>query len=1005
MSLSSTSRWAAGFLAAWLLSGCAQEERTQSPPNQAPEGSGQVKAPFDVQKVMDQVHFAFRPQGSAWEGAHSTYAVRVGTDGFSVTPYHYPRVQPEVAKALRPSQDQRAQGLEFPRQEPVEGSPVSFGTAHVTRGDMLLSSHEANGQGQVRDSGDLAIARSGVAEHFRNNKDGVEQSWSFEQKPGGTGDLEVRLPVKSGRFLGETANGLHFAAGSSGLGVRYGHGTWVDAEGQRTPVPARFEANSIVLSVPAQVVDASTYPAVLDPIVSPEIGMDDPVNGPADNNQYEPAIAHNGTNFLVVWYDARSDRYDIYGARVSNSGTVLDTTGIRIANAFYSQYSPAVAHDGTNFLVVWHDSRSGNYDIYGARVSGTGMLLDAGGIPISTAINQQFNPAVTHDGTNFLVVWQDHRSGTNQDIYGARVSNTGTVMDISGIPISTAANDQGIPAVASNGVNSLVVWQDTRGGSNSDIYGARVSNTGTVLNTSGILISNAVNAQELPAVAYNGADFMVVWQDYRSGTSYDIYGARVSGTTGVVRNPSGIPISTATNGQKHPALAREGTNCLVVWQDNRSYDIYGARVNSTGTVLDTGGILISTSASSTDTPAVAHDGTNFLVVWADYGRVNGLNIYGARVSSTGTVLDASDIAISRSANGQYTPSVAHDGTNFLVVWQDFRGGYSAIYGARVNETGTEVLDTSGIAIATGGNKYRPVVTYGGTDFLVVWDEYHDSADIYGARVSSDGTVLDTSGIPISTATNSQYEPVVAHDGANFLVVWTDNRSGSSYDIYGARVSSDGTVLDTSGIPISTATNNQYTPVVTFNQNFLVAWQDNRSGSSYDIYGARVSSDGTLLDTSGILISSTANPKEHPSVAHNGTNFLVVWSEYRSSTHYDIYGARVSSAGTLLDTSGISISAATSSQYYPVVAHDGTNFMVVWQDSRSGTGFPDIYGARVNELGKVLDTSGIAISADPEAEVEPTVTAMGGEYSLVVYRRSNPSPSTNSERVMARLISP
>ncbi|WP_146209752.1 hypothetical protein [Vitiosangium sp. GDMCC 1.1324] len=882
---------------------------------------------------------------------------------------------------------------------------MSFGAAHVTRGGMLLSSHEAKGQAQ--DSDGLTIVRGWVAEHFHNNKDGVEQSWSFEQKPGGTGDIEVRLPVKSGRFLGETANGLHFATGSAGLGVRYGHGTWVDAEGQRTPVPSRFEADSIVLRVPAQVVDASAYPAVLDPIVSPEIGMDDPVNGPADNSQWDPAIAHNGTNFLVVWGDYRSNNsYDIYGARVSNAGTVLDTTGIRISNAINSQYAPAVAQDGTNFLVVWQDNRGSSTDIYGARVSGTGTVLDTSGIPISTANNEQYNPMATYDGTNFLVVWQDYRSGTNYDIYGARVSGTGTVLDASGIPISTAANNQVTPAVASNGTNSLVVWQDTRSGSSADIYGARVSNTGTVLNASGILISNAVNAQESPAVAYNGVDFMVAWQDYRSGTNYDIYGARVSGT-GVVRNPSGIPISTATNDQKSPALAREGTNCLVVWRDYASYDIYAARVNSTGTVLDTSGILLSTSASNTDTPAVAHDGTNFLVVWTDYSRPNSSNIYGARVSSTGMVLDASDIAVSRSANGQYNPAVAHDGTNFLVVWRDTRSGISTIYGARVDETGTEVLDTSGIPIAIGNNKYSPKVVYGGTDFLVVWSEYRGStsSDIYGARVSIDGTVLDTSGIPISTTTNDQYNPVAAYDGTNFLVVWTDYRSGTStsYDIYGARVSSAGTVLDTSGIPISAATNDQYYPVVTFNGSFLVAWQDYRSGSNPDIYGARVSSDGTVLDTSGILISSTTNYKQHPSVTHNGINFLVVWNEYRSSTGSDIYGARVSGDGTVLDTSGISISAATNDQYYPVVAYDGANFLVVWQDTRSGSSFSDIYGARVNELGKVLDTSGISISTEPEAEVEPTVVSMGGESSLVVYRRSNPSPSTNSERVMARLV--
>ncbi|MFY0575125.1 hypothetical protein ACN28S_12805 [Cystobacter fuscus] len=633
-------------------------------------------------------------------------------------------------------------------------------------------------------------------------------------------------------------------------------------------------------------------------------------------------------------------------------------------------------------------------------------MLDTSGIRISTAINSQHYPAVAHDGTNFLVVWQDYRSGTSYDIYGARVSGTGTVLDTSGIPISTAINDQFAPSVANNGTNFLVVWQDTRSGTgSSDIYGARVSGTGTVLNTNGILISTAVNAQENPAVAYNGADFLVVWQDYRSGTNYDIYGARVSGT-GVVRNPSGLPISTATSDQKYPALAREGSNLLVVWQDLRGDDIYGTRVSSTGAVLDTSGILISPDVSYAYEPAVAYDGTNFLVVWHGYGGNNGPNINGAQVSSTGAPLDSRYISISTSANGQYTPAVAHDGMNFLVVWQDYRNGNADIYGVLVSETG-EVLDPSGIRISTASNSQEyPSVVHDGVNFLVVWQDYRNgNADIYGARVNSVGTVLDTGGITISNGTSSQYSPSVAHDGVNALVVWHDYRSDDNYpDIYGARVSSNGTVLDTSGIVISNAAQSQYNPVVSANGGFLVVWEDYRSGTP-NIYGARLNGTGTVLDSNGIPIANSANYQSSPAVAHNGTNYPVVWYEYRNDTGADIQGARVNTSGIVLDTSGISISNAGGEQYIPAVTYDGSSFLVVWQDYRGGTGFTDIYGARVNEVGKVLDTSGFIISAEPVNEVEPVVTSMGGEYSLVVYRSSHASESTNSERVRARLIGP
>ena len=47
--------------------------------------------------------------------------------------------------------------------------------------------------------------------------------------------------------------------------VRDSHGIWVDANGPRTAVPARFDGGHILLIVPAAVVNASGFPATLDP--------------------------------------------------------------------------------------------------------------------------------------------------------------------------------------------------------------------------------------------------------------------------------------------------------------------------------------------------------------------------------------------------------------------------------------------------------------------------------------------------------------------------------------------------------------------------------------------------------------------------------------------------------------------------------------------------------------------------------------------------------------------
>ncbi len=221
-----------------------------------------------------------------------------------------------------------------------------------------------------------------------------------------------------------------------------------------------------------------------------------------------------------------------------------------------------MAWNGASYLVVGLDNRGTTYDIYGARVSGThGAVLDANGIAISTAGRDQYNPAVAWDGTNYLVgAWQDYRSGGSYDIYGARIGGTdGTLLDAAGIVISAAVNAQEYPAVAWDGANYLVAWQDRRGSVEWDVRGALLTSAGAFVPDKGdFAISTGTGHQLSPAVAWDGTNYLVVWKDSRNGTDFDVFGARVSGADGATLDATGFAISAASSDQGWPALAWAG---------------------------------------------------------------------------------------------------------------------------------------------------------------------------------------------------------------------------------------------------------------------------------------------------------------------------------------------------------------------------------------------------------------------------------------------------------------
>jgi len=726
----------------------------------------------------------------------------------------------------------------------------------------------------------------------------------------------------------------------------------------------------------------------------------------ARGDQGYSSIAFDGTNYLVVWADDRKFEielgiWDIYCARMNQRGILLDSMGIFVATLNpgvepIAIIEPAVSFDGTNYFVVWHDIRTapGETDIVGTRITPSGIILDPAGIEISTAPGSQILPRVAFDGTNYMIVWEDLRSGATKDIYGARITPTGIVLDPSGIAISTFSGHQMIPSVAFDGTNYLVVWEDDRY-ANRDIFGCRVTQSGVILDPNGIPISIVPNDQKRPVITFGGLNYFVTWYDYRNYTTYvDVYGARVN-PSGIVLDPEGIPISAEIYAQAFPSLSFDGLNYLVVWHDFRDLyttyaDIYCARVDQSGIVLDPAGIAISSAVGGQGRPAIAFDGRNYLTVWHDNRSMyngDGFDIFGSRVAPSGSVLDPSGLLITIEIYAQFYPVGEFDGNNFLVTWQDFRHGtFTDIYCSGISLSG-EILDHSGIPVSTARwtQKY-PSVDFDGINYFVVWQDNRDFyffPSIYGARIDKDRHVLDPNGILIASSDDEFpcEKPLIIFGGTNYFIVWS-KFTGVHYDILGARVSPAGIVLDPNGIQIAHLLSNELEPALTFDgTNYFVVWEDWRDFGAHppDIYGSRVNQSGAVLDPGGFPISEAVNSQSNPAIAFDGNNYLVVWEDDRSGVdNNDIYGTRVTPDGIVLDPEGIPIVTLPADQVRPKVSFNGSQFVVVWEDVNSG----DLIGAKVSSAGMVSPI--FPVSTSPGLQYEPAISHGPEDLMLVTF---------------------
>ncbi|MBI5699359.1 hypothetical protein HZC35_03490 [Candidatus Saganbacteria bacterium] len=242
------------------------------------------------------------------------------------------------------------------------------------------------------------------------------------------------------------------------------------------------------------------------------------LDGEGDSSPRMPSqttIVWSGSEYGFTWNDSRSpDSYGIYFGRLDSEGNLIGEN-TRVASTY--SYHPSLAWTGSGYGVCWADERDslGDPEIYFARLDREGNKI-ADDVRVTNAPRQSYNPNIVWTGSEYAIVWGDTRVGMGAEyaeIYFTRLDNLGNKIgeDI------RLTNDT-VPVLSWGGNLSWTghdygfVWNDIVDIDTVGLHFERLDNSGNGLE-SDLLISSFPGGTSRASLSWTGTEFGMIWRE------------------------------------------------------------------------------------------------------------------------------------------------------------------------------------------------------------------------------------------------------------------------------------------------------------------------------------------------------------------------------------------------------------------------------------------------------------------------------------------------------------
>ena len=301
--------------------------------------------------------------------------------------------------------------------------------------------------------------------------------------------------------------------------------------------------------------------------------------------------------------------------------------------------------------------------------------------------------------------------------------------------------------------------------------------------------------------------------------------------------------------------------------------------------------------------------------------------------------------------------------------------------------GADIVGEFAIVKTAGDDQGGSSATADGIHYLVGFD--NGTPNIAKARLIRTPNTVGT----IYSTKREGVAPTIGFDGTNYLMVWTDNRLGSPIpipirNVYGQRI-------NTSGAKVGNIIH------ITNTDDVIIQCGLAFAGGKYVVtflrfdgrlYRRFVDPAGTVSGPVKVISTGQGVCGGSNGVATDGTNFLAVWLSFDLTS---IMARLVRADGTLgaertLDATPDSSSHGVS------VAFNGGNYLVVWSDVITSGSQVDLFGRLVTAAGAA---NGVRKTIQTSANVKfPGPTIASGSNFAVTFSDDVANPTTATFRV-------